>query len=118
MKTRCLNPKFEAYKNYGGRGIKVCERWLNFVNFFEDMGDPEDHTLTLDRIDNNGDYSKSNCRWATRKEQCHNMRKNVWITHNGQTKIQSDWAREFCVSDATIWRRLHRGVNIETGEKL
>lgn len=74
MKQRCYNPKNWAYKYYGGRGIKVCEEWKNsFLTFAKDMGEhPEG--MSLDRIDNDGDYCKSNCRWATKKEQMNNKR--------------------------------------------
>lgn len=73
MKTRCSNPNSDRYKFYGARGIKVCRRWLNFENFYADMG-ARPEGKTLDRIDNGRGYCKSNCRWATPKEQCRNRR--------------------------------------------
>lgn len=73
MKTRCLNPKHDQYPNYGGRGIKIHEPWLKFENFLEDMGE-RPYGKTLDRIDNNGNYEPSNCKWSTNKQQARNRR--------------------------------------------
>lgn len=73
MKQRCLNPNTPDYKNYGGRGVTICDKWIKFAGFYEDMGERPDG-LTLDRIDNNGSYCKENCKWSTRAEQNRNKR--------------------------------------------
>jgi len=96
MKLRCTNPNNTAYMNYGGRGIKVCDRWINsFENFLTDMGERPSTNYSLDRIDHNGDYCPENCRWATRKEQCNNRRSNIMITYKGRTQSLKLWCDEF-----------------------
>jgi hypothetical protein len=108
MASRCNNPNHSAYRDYGGRGIKICERWKKFENFYEDMGD-KPPGMTIDRIDNDGDYSPSNCRWVTSKEQSRNKRSNVWVTFNGKTMTVADWARETGLRAEKIRYRLKAG---------
>ena len=113
MIARCTDINGKDWPNYGGRGITVCERWLeSFANFFEDMGDP-DTGMTLDRIDANGPYSPENCRWATRKEQGNNRRNNRWLTVDGQTMTMAQWAEHAGISWATIQTRLSRGWGVD-----
>lgn len=112
MVQRCNNPNNKGYHNYGGRGVIVCKRWLSFENFLEDMGEaPKGHQI--DRINNNRGYYKSNCQWATRKEQARNKRNNHLITHKGKTQCIATWAEEFGISRDTISRRLSRGWSTE-----
>jgi hypothetical protein len=94
MKNRCMNEKTPAYKNYGGRGITVCEEWKNsFKKFFEDMGKAPTLQHSIDRMDNNGNYCKENCRWATPAEQSQNRRNNISISLLGEIHTLSSWAR-------------------------
>lgn len=96
MTERCRNKNGKDYKNYGGRGIKVCQRWLGkdgFINFFKDIGKRPSNNHSLDRINVNGNYCKDNCRWATQKEQSRNRRNNVWIEYKGKKMIFADWAK-------------------------
>ena len=95
MKYRCLNPNRKEYKDYGGRGITVCQEWLDSKSFIEwALANGYSDDLTLDRIDNDGNYCPGNCRWVSRKEQSYNKRNNRLITHNGQTKTITQWAEE------------------------
>jgi hypothetical protein len=113
MKQRCYNPKAQQYKNYGARGIQVCDRWLNsYMAFEQDMGlKPEG--LSLDRIDNNGNYEPGNCRWATAKQQRRNQRNNRSLTFQGETKTIADWADQLGLSRVTVNGRLQRGFSCE-----
>lgn len=111
MKQRCYNPKHTYYKNYGARGISVCDEWkdnfLNFYNWAISTGYREG--LTVDRIDNDKGYSPENCRWATKKEQGRNLRTNRPITIGGETKLMCEWAEISGISSANILKRIRRG---------
>lgn len=107
MIYRCYNVDHASYPNYGGRGIKVCDRWKNsFENFIADKGErPEGYSL--DRIDNDGNYEPSNCRWSTRLEQANNKRNNRFIEINGKTLTVAQWSDETGIPRSTISRRLN-----------
>ena len=112
MKQRCYYDKCISYHNYGGRGIKVCKRWKDsFENFLKDMGNRPTPKHSLDRINPNKNYCKSNCRWATSKQQSINKRHSVYITINGVKKHISEWAEETKVPHARIRQRLYRGYS-------
>ena len=112
LRQRCLNKNSHKYRIYGARGIKVCERWNKFENFYADMGDVP-KGKTLDRIDNNGNYCKENCNWATPKEQANNTRVNHLLTHKGETKTISEWADKTGIDYQIIWKRIYRKWTIE-----
>lgn len=105
MHQRCINPNVNGYENYGGRGVSVCERWKSFANFLEDMG-PRPKGATLERVENNGNYEPSNCRWATREEQGNNKRSNRSLTYKGRTLTVAGWARLTGIRSSTIRQRL------------
>jgi|ERR1035437_10001388 hypothetical protein len=106
MRTRCAHKEHKQYKDYGGRGIKVCARWSRYENFLSDMGE-QPKGLTLERKNNNQGYSKSNCVWDTPKAQARNRRSNKLITHNGETMCMSAWAERLGISRETLFRRLN-----------
>lgn len=107
MKQRCQNPNNSQYHDYGGRGITVDPRWLDFANFLEDMGEPTEKA-TLERIDNNKGYSPANCKWATWKEQHQNRRNNRLVTAFGKTQCVTAWADEYGIKHRTLFNRLFR----------
>ena len=113
MKNRCINPSNQAFSNYGGRGIKVCDRWLNsFENFLADMGRRPDG-LTLERNDNNGDYEPGNCRWATYEQQANNRRSNRLLTARGETKTLAQWSKHLNIPKSSLHGSLNRGIGLE-----
>lgn len=114
MVQRCTTPGHKAYPHYGGRGIKVCARWRHsFQNFYDDMGPRPGKGYSLDRIDNDGDYEPSNCRWATQRQQMNNCRINHRLTFNGQTMTINQWAAKTGINNTTIHQRLKHGWSIE-----
>ncbi len=108
MKARCQNPKSLWFKRYGGRGIKVCRRWNKFENFVADMGE-KPTGMSLDRIDNDGNYEPSNCRWTNQRTQCRNTAYNKMITINGITKCLIEWCEEFKMSSHLVGERILYG---------
>lgn len=112
MKSRCSNLKNH---NYGGKGIRVCDEWLNNFQAFYDwsINNGYDDKLTIDRIDSNGNYEPSNCRWITSKTQAHNISTNVNITFNGETHCLAEWAEILGISYACIHHRYTRNWSIE-----
>ncbi len=118
MKERCNNPKRRDFKRYGERGIKVCEEWGDFLTFYKwAISNGYSKTLTLDRIDVNGNYEPSNCRWVTVKEQGNNRTNNHLITYNGETKTISQWAEERNINHDTLYSRINR-MNWDIGRAL
>lgn len=114
MINRCYNKKVKCYKNYGGRGIKVCQRWLDgFENFYEDMGPRPSDKHSIDRIDNNGDYCLENCRWTTAQEQGNNRRNNRIVIYDNEEFTLTDLANKFNIDVKILHERLGYGWSIE-----
>lgn len=113
MRVRCTYPGSRSYPDYGGRGIKVCERWADsFENFYADMGlRPLRHTLS--RRDNDGDYSPDNCAWADVYQQAKNKRSTIAIRIDGETMCLKDWCRRFGLGYVMVYKRLQRGWALE-----
>lgn len=111
MKQRCYNKNCKDFKDYGGRGITICDEWLNdfmaFYNLAYENGYKD--TLTIDRIDNNKGYEPSNCRWISNQEQQNNKRNNVLLTYNGKTQTMAQWVECLGLKSGTVRMRHHRG---------
>lgn len=114
IKKRCYNKKTLCYRLYGGRGITMCDRWLNDFNaFLSDMGRRPGQEYSIDRINNNGIYEPSNCRWATAKTQCNNNSRNHRITMDGFDRTLQEWSEIYGIKRTTIHGRLRRGHDAE-----
>ena len=109
MKKRCANRAYKRFADYGGRGIRVCERWMGFAEFYKDMGPRPSSDHQIDRINNDGNYEPGNCRWATRVEQGRNKRNNVTLTHDGRTTNIADWSRATRLTQKQIQARIKLG---------
>lgn len=114
MVQRCTNPNVRCFMSYGGKGVSVCERWMNFWLFVQDVKTRPSKKHTLDRIDTNGNYEPGNVRWATQKEQLRNQSRNVRIAFGGTEKCVSEWAEETGLSKEVIFSRLRKlGWSVE-----
>lgn len=113
MKSRCLNPRSEKYHRYGGRGITICDSWVNdFSQFLADMGDPPEGA-SIDRIDNDLGYTKSNCKWSTPAEQSRNRSNNTPVTINGETMILVEWCEKLDLKYGSVINRITAGWDYE-----
>lgn len=106
MLQRCENSLNPKYPRYGARGIRVSDEWHDFVNFYADMGDSDG--LTLDRVDNNGNYEKGNCRWATYAQQNVNHSRNRFYSYGGETMTMTQWAARLGIHPVTLYYRIER----------
>jgi len=115
MRSRCLNPNAGNFEDYGGRGITVCDRWVDsFENFYADMGDPPSWEYSLDRINCEGNYTPSNCRWADYETQCNNKRSSHFVEFKGVKLSLSQWERRLGLKPFTLTQRLTKlGWTIE-----
>lgn len=112
LKSRCTNSNNHQYKNYGGRGISLFEDWFEFDSFYQwAINNGYDDSLSIDRIDNDGNYEPSNCHWTDMKEQSNNRRTNRLVTINGETKTVSQWIDFYSLNKGRVWHKVSRGNN-------
>lgn len=114
MKTRCYNPKADSYEDYGGRGITVCDEWLNsFETFYKDMGNKPYKNAQIDRIDNSKEYSKNNCKWVSCHQNNRNKRNNKILTYKGNSKSLAEWAEMYGLRRDTLLYRINANWSVE-----
>lgn len=115
MKQRCYNKNHKHYKHYGGRGIAVCSEWVDDFQAFYDwsINNGYEDNLTIDRMDVNGNYEPSNCRWVTMEQQNNNRRNTVYLTYNGKTQTMKEWSKELNVNVKTLYTRKFKNWNVE-----
>lgn len=110
MRERCFNSHNKEYKNYGGRGITICDEWNDYLAFRDwSLSHGYDNKLSIDRINNDGNYCPENCRWATREIQCGNTRRNIFLTYNGETHSPKEWAKKLGIPQHVIYERRFLG---------
>jgi len=109
MRQRCTNPKATGFKNYGGRGISVCDRWNSFATFLADMGEKPSPRHTLERRDNDGPYSPTNCRWELKSKQSRNRRNTIWFDLEGERVCLAEFARHYGMDPHVLNTRLRLG---------
>ena len=112
MKQRCLNVNSRFYPIYGGRGIEICEKWMTFEGFFEDMGECPPN-MTIDRVDNDSNYCRENCRWATMKQQSNNRSTTILLVIGDCEKSLKEWSEHFCIKYTTAYYRYKQGWTAE-----
>lgn len=119
MRYRCTKTNNPDYTNYGARGIKVCREWNDYSNFYQwAMLNGYNKTLTIDRINNNGNYEPSNCRWITLQQQNRNYRKNIYFTYQENTLCLKDWTKQLGLNYQTVYMRIKRGTKIKNALEL
>lgn len=119
MKQRCSNSNNTNYKNYGGRGISICDEWRSSFKAFEEwaLSNGYEDNLTIDRIDVNGNYCPDNCRWITIRQQQRNKRQNIFVTMDGETLCMAEWEERYNIAHKMVWKRMLKGMTFEEAVK-
>lgn len=113
MRYRCNNPTAPNYKLYGGRGITICDEWADFAIFLKDMGEPPTKNHTIERMNNKGNYSPKNCKWATRKEQSNNTRTNIRVECHGSCHTIAEWSDITTIPHHVLRRKFKQGILLD-----